>query len=156
MCLGLNMADRYRLPEEIIALSVAENWDEARLEWRIEDIYWEEVPDTCLCGQFPINEMCYLRNIENGRRALVGNVCVRKFMGLPSGQMFDAIKRVAKDDSKPLNAEAIGHAFAKGWITEWERKFYFDTWRKRNLSLKQMAKRIQINTRVLARVRNAR
>ena len=150
------MANEYKLSEEIIALSVANTWDKARLEWIIEELYWEEEPDTCLCGQFPINDMCYLRNTKNGNRALVGNVCVKKFEHLPSGKMFDAIKRVAKDETKSLNPEAIEHAYTKQWINTWEHNFYFDTWRKKNLSDRQLSTRIKINRVVLNRVRNAR
>jgi hypothetical protein len=156
MIRGCLIAHNYKLSEEIVALSVADRWDEARLEWRIDDIYWEEEPDTCLCGHFPINELCYLRNVKNNARTLVGNVCVKKFMGLPSDQMFAAIKRIALDDSRALNPEAITHAHSKGWINEWERKFYFSTWRTRRLSGRQLAKRIQINQLVLGRIRNAR
>ena len=111
--MGHTIATDYKLPEEIVARSVANSWDEARLEWRIEDTYWEQEPDTYLCGQFPMNEMCYLRNIKNGQRALVGNICVKKFLDLPSDKMFDAIKRIAKDETEALNPEAIEHAHSK-------------------------------------------
>lgn len=146
----------FKLSAEIVSLSVAKTWDQAKLEWELEDIYHEDVPDTCLCGRFPINELCYLRNTRNGNRALVGNVCVKKFLGLPSAKIFDAIKRITKDTSKALNAETIDHAFKKQWITKWEHDFYFDTWRKRSLSDKQSAKRAQINERVLRNINNAR
>lgn len=146
----------YKLSEEIVTLSVADTWDRAKLEWELEDIYHEEDPDTCLCGHFPINELCYLRNTINGNRALVGNICVKKFLGLPSDKIFDAINRITKDTTKALNAEAIEHAFKKQWITDWEHDFYFDTWRKRSLSTKQSTKRVQINERVLRNIRNAR
>lgn len=150
------MSTNYKLSEQIIAHSVADRWDEARLEWAIEDIYWEEDPDTCLCGHFPINELCFLRNHKNNEKVLVGNQCVKKFMGLSSDKIFDAIKRISKDPEKALNLEAIKHAHTKGWINEWEHNFYFNTWRKRKLSIKMMDKRKQINRRVLAGVRNAR
>lgn len=146
----------YKLSGEIIALSVADTWDRARLEWKLEDIYQEEEPDTCLCGHFPINELCYLRNTKNGNRALVGNVCVKKFLGLPSDKIFEAIHRITTDLTKALNPDAIEHAFQKHWISEWERTFYLDTWRKRSLSPKQSIKRGQINRRVMQNVKNAR
>ena len=146
----------YKLAEAITALSESKTWDRAKLEWRLEDVYYEEEPDTCLCGHTPINELCYIRNTKNNNRALVGNVCVKKFLGLPSDKIFQAVNRIAKDRSKALNAEAIEHAFAKGWISDWENKFYFDTWRKRSLSFKQSVKRAEINDRVLGKIRNAR
>ena len=146
----------YKLSKEIVALSVADTWDRAKLEWELEDIYHEDEPDTCLCSHFPINELCYLRNTKNGNSALVGNVCVKMFLGLPSEKIFDAINRITKDTGKAQNAEAIDHAFKKQGINEWERSFYLNTWRKRALSAKESLKRAQINERVLRNIKNAR
>jgi len=150
------LKDDYKLPREIIARSAADTWDQARLEWRIEDIYIQQEPETCLCGHYPINETRVLRNTKNRATAVVGNVCVKKFMKLRSDKMFDAIKRVTADETRALNVEAVEHAFAKGWVNEWERNFYLDTWRLRVLSANRMNKRVQINRKVLAKVRTAR
>ena len=146
----------YKLGREIIALSAADHWDLARLEWGIEDIYMQREPEACLCGHFPINELCVLWNRKNGNRATVGNVCVKKFMKLPSDKMFAAIKRVTADATKAFNVELIEHAFAKGWISQWKRGFYLDTWRKQKLSDRQMATRLQVNQKILAQVRTNR
>ncbi|MYB05041.1 MAG: hypothetical protein F4Y24_01685 [Gemmatimonadetes bacterium] len=146
----------FALGRRIVELSEAADWDRARLEWRIEDIYIQRKPETCLCGHFPINELCVLRNRKNHNRAIVGNVCVKKFMKLSSDRMFAAIKRVTADETKAFNVHVIEHAFAKRWINDWERDFYLDTWRKRKLSARQMTKRREINRKVLARVRTNR
>jgi len=146
----------FKLIEEIIRLSVADTWDEAKLEWQLAEIYHQKEPDTCICGHFPINEICVLRNKRNNLITEVGNICVKKFLGLPSDLIFKALRRIAKDETRALNAEAIDHAFRKGWINNWEKRFYFDTMRKRNLSNKQLAKRIQINRQVLNRTRRVK
>ncbi len=146
----------YKLAKEIIALSEASNWDQAKLEWSLESIYKEDEPDTCLCGHFPIIEICILRNKINSNTAIVGNCCVKKFIGLPSDKIFQAVKRVGKDDTKSLNAETIDHAFQNRWINEWEYKFYMDILRKRSLTDKQLSKKRQINRKVLSRIVNAR
>jgi hypothetical protein len=143
----------YKLTSEIIALSVANNWDEAKIEWSLHEVYEAEEPETCLCGHFPIIELCILNNKRNGKFATVGNCCVKKFIGLPSDKIFQAVKRVRKDPSKSLNAEAVNHAFNRGWLTAWEKKFCFDTMRKRNLTTKQAEKRQQINELVLQRMK---
>lgn len=122
---------KFKLTSGIIALSSADNWDEAKLEWELKDVYHEEVPDECMCGHFPINEICVLQSKVNGHETIVGNVCVKKFMGLRSDKIFDAIRRVSNDHSKGLNAETIDHAHSQMWINDWERKSYFDTMRKR-------------------------
>ena len=139
----------YELAAKIIQLSVADTWDEAKLEWSLFDVFKEEEPDTCFCGHYPIHENCVLLNCKNSNRAIVGNVCVKKFLGLPSDKIFQGINRIALDNERSLNAEAIDHAHGKDWINDWERKFYLDTMRKRNLSGRQKEKRIQINDKVL-------
>jgi len=77
-------------------------------------------------------------------------VCVKNFLGLPSNKIFDAIRRVAKDRGKALNAETIAHAHQHGWINDWERNFSIDTMQKRVLSDKQQAIRQEINRKILA------
>ena len=146
----------YKLSQGIITLSQASNWDQAKLEWSLDSIYEAEEPDTCLCGHFPIIEICILKNRLNANTAEVGNYCVKKFIGLPSDKIFQAVKRVRSNDTKSLNAETIDHAFRNHWINEWERNFYMDVLRKRNLSSKQLSKKKQINGKVLSKIVNAR
>ncbi len=145
----------YKLTEEIINRSQSKVWDVAKLEWRLYQIYEAEEPETCLCGHFPIIEICTLRNKLNEQFATVGNCCVKKFIGLPSDLIFQAVKRIRKDNQKSLNAEAIKHAYDKGWINEWEYKFSIDTMRKRNLSAKQLQTRIKVNEKMLTNMRRA-
>lgn len=143
----------YRLTSEIIKRSVSDRWDEAKLEWTLKDVYETDEPETCLCGHFPIIELCVLGNKVNGQSAIIGNCCVKKFIGLPSDKIFQAVKRVRKDGKKSLNAEAIDHAYQRGWINEWEKDFYFDLMRKRKLSPKQLIKKTQINEKLLLNMR---
>ena len=152
----MEKSNKYQLTKSIINLSVAKTWDEAKLEWNLEAIYRQDEPDTCLCGHFPIIELCVLRNRCNRNEAIVGNVCVKKFMGMPSDMVFQAVRRVTQDLSKALNAEAIKHAHERGWINDWERVFYFDTMRKRVLSGKQAQKRQQINEKVMRQINRNR
>jgi hypothetical protein len=143
----------FHLTTEILALSNAGTWDEAKLEWGLAEVYEAEKPETCLCGHFPIIELCIINNRLNRNRATVGNCCVKKFIGLPSDKIFQAVKRVRKDESRSLNGEAISHAHEKRWITEWECKFYFDVMRKRRLSPRQSDIKADINRKVLERMK---
>ena len=120
------------------------------------EIYEADEPETCLCGHFPIIELCVLRNRHNGTQATVGNCCVKKFINLPSDKIFQAIKRIRKDASKSLNPEAVQHAFDRKWITEWEKTFYFNILRKHNLTEKQRTIKLKINARVLQNVKKQR
>ena len=127
-----------KFTSEIINLSSSKTWDTAKLEWELKEIYKGSFPETCLCGHFPIVEICVLRNKTNGKEAIVGNCCVKKFIGPRSDKIFQAVKRIQKDNKKSLNAETIQYAYHKAWINKWEKEFYLDIMRKRNLSDKQV------------------
>lgn len=142
----------YRLVQKIVALSESNKWEAAKQEWCLEEIYFTDEPGTCICGHYPIIEHCIIRNRENGNTTTVGNMCVKRFLGLPSDKLFGAISRIAEDHERPLNAEMIEHAHRKGWINDWEYSFYSDTLRKRKLSPRQRTKRVEINRNILERV----
>ncbi len=146
---------KFKLIDEIIARSLSNNWDQAKLEWSLDQVYEDEQLDTCLCGKYPIKEICIIQNKYNSQLAKVGNCCVKKFIGLPSDKIFQSVKRVRKNDEKSLNIEAITHAYQKGWINQWEYDFSVDTMRRRKLSDKQLSKRKQINNLVMLKMRRA-
>jgi hypothetical protein len=141
----------YRLAQEIVARSIADRWADAKLEWSLAEVFFLG-PDecgVCLCGHFPIKECCVLVNHENGTEVTVGNCCVKKFLDLPSEAIFRALRRVARDPSKAISPAAVEHFHRRGWITAWERSFLLDTARKRRPSPKVLAKRAEINAKLL-------
>lgn len=138
-----------RLAIEIIELSDSPTWDLAKMEWQLSEIYFADDPETCLCGHYPILELCIINNIKNSNMATVGNCCVKKFLGLPSDKIFAAIKRVKKDIEKSVNSETLKHAFRKEWISKWEYDFYNNIGSKRLLTNKQNEKKIEVNRRIL-------
>lgn len=145
----------YRLTNEIIERSNSKVWGVAKLEWALHEIYEADDPETCLCGHYPIKELCVLRNRINSCLATVGNCCVKKFIGLPSNLIFQAVKRVRADTTKSLNGEALSYALEKGWVNQWEYDFYAKIMLKRNLSTKQAVKKNQINEKFLSRMKPA-
>jgi hypothetical protein len=137
------------LRDAILARSVSKNWDAAKLEWRLDHIYEVDEPEECLCSHFPIIEICVLINRKNNQKAEVGNVCVKRFMGIRSDKIFSCVKRLRVDLDKAANLETIELLFEQNLISGWERSFSIDTLRKRNLSLKQLQKRHEINQKIL-------
>jgi hypothetical protein len=142
---------RYRLIQEVLARSVSPTWCEAKSEWELDHIFFADraEPGTCLCGHAPIIETCVIRNRLNGNAAVVGNCCVKRFMGSMSERIFASLRRIARDRTKALNADVVEFAFSRGWITTWEREFCLNTFGKQYLSAGQVAKRIEINSKVL-------
>src|SRR5437588_306105 len=123
--------NRLKLMAEIVALSNSKEWTVARWEWELIGAEVSKDSSVCLCGHYPIRELCELRNKLNGNRTIVGNVCVKQFLGIPSDRIFVAFKKVGTDEDRALNPDAIELAHRQGWINDWERMFYLNTWRKR-------------------------
>lgn len=145
-----------KLREGITALSSAKDWDHARREWRLHHVYDADDPETCLCGHHPIIEVCVLHNQVNSKRTEVGNVCVHKFMKLASKKVFDCLRRIRHDIEKAANVETIDLFYERGVLDDWQKKFALDTCRKRQLSKRQMEKRVAINRKILANTRRVR
>ncbi len=150
------MGDGYnfeQLKTAILALSRATSWEVAKKEWRLVDISEADEPETCLCGHYPIIELCTIANATTGKSVDVGNVCVKRFLGFRSDLIFQSLKRIRADRDKSIGPDAAAFFHERGVINAWEYEFQQSTMRKRNLSDRQLATRRQINEKVLAAVR---
>ncbi len=141
----------YKLPEEIISLSQADNWDEAKQEWEFKFIYRSRSPLSCLCGHTPIYNICVLNNTLNNTETEVGNCCVQKFFHIDAGEyLFNAVARISKDKTLSIGKRALEYMTDLGCLNDYEVEFYNNTLRKRKLSDKQASIRVRINEKFLA------
>lgn len=136
-----------RLKAHILPLSAAQYFEAARKEWNLIGVELSEELDNCPCGQ-EIREHCYIQNSINGNTTYVGNVCINRFIGIDTGNLFAGIKRITQDASANANEDLIEHAYKFGYIYESEYKFLMDTKHKRKLSEKQLAWKQKINRRI--------
>ena len=63
----------YKLTEEILNRSNSKEWNEAKLEWKLDFVHKADEPEACLCGHFPIIEVCVLKNKLSSDFVNVGN-----------------------------------------------------------------------------------
>ena len=138
----------WNLIKRVIEKSKSKDWEEAKTEWVIGEIYEIEDEDhfeTCTCGHYPIKEVIEIRNRYNGNSIIVGNCCVNKFSMLNKNysNFFHAIKK------DKVNLDVIEQGFKDGIINSWEYEFMKNVWRKRKFSEKQSRKYEDINTRLL-------
>lgn len=146
------MSNFKTLKTEILRLSQADTWTQAIKEWILVGVHISEEPETCLCGHTPIKEMCELLNKVTWNTAYVGNVCVTKFIRIPTNRIFSCVRKITKDPSAGLNNDLAQYAYQRDWLNEWEITFTEQTKRKRSLSDKQRAVRIKINNKILANI----
>ncbi len=146
----------YQLSLEITKLSRSGTWNDAKLEWDLLNVYKESEPDRCLCGHYPINEICEIKNRENSIVTIVGNCCVKKFLNLGSSPIFQSLRNINKSIEKSLNADTLLHAYERKWIKDWDYDFYNSIIRKRKLSDKQLSHKKRINKIIKNRLTNTR
>lgn len=139
------------LKKSIIKQSSSQDWDSARREWKLQSIEMTDKPYVCLCGHNPIFERCYLENVTTGATVVVGNRCVQQFLGLPTKNLFNGLKRIKVNAVKSMNRALIEFARGQGLLDDLEYGFCIDTRLKRKMTLEQNARRGEINRRVLAR-----
>ncbi|HUW52426.1 MAG TPA: hypothetical protein VMV99_03270 [Rhodanobacter sp.] len=139
-----------RLKAHILALSESQTFDVARTEWSLVAVEISEEFDQCPCGQ-DIKEHCYIRNQLTGNETYVGNVCINRFIQIDTGNLFDGLKRIAKDLTANANNDLIEHAYRMGYLYgEKEYNFLKQTMRKKKLSDPQIAWKAKINRRIVA------
>lgn len=138
-----------RLKAHILPLSISQCFDAARTEWSLVAVEISEEFDKCPCGH-DIKEHCYIRNRLNGNETHVGNVCINRFIQIDTGNLFDGLKRIAKDITANANNDLIEHAYSMGYLFgEKEYTFLKQIMRKRTLSPAQIAWKIKINQRIV-------
>lgn len=144
------------LIDALLALSESDDWAEAQREWRFAAAWYEEEWDNCLCGT-EIKERCEIQNVRNHNQAIVGNVCINRFLSgvadVPADidNLFAGIRRIVSSLDAAPNHAVIRYARERGWINNWEGSFLLSTAAKRKLSMKQAAKRRDINERLVRR-----
>ena len=139
-----------KLREEIINLSESDQWDFAKFEWNFEFAYYANEPQNCLCGHYPIRNICVIKNRKSSIVTEVGNCCINKFLGIDDGnKIFSSIKKLKDDIKGSMSAEVIDYLHRKNGISDFDYKFYKSIYRKRILSAKQWKIKEQINRKFL-------
>ena len=141
---------QFKLTEEILALSVSKSWNSAKNEWNFEYAYYSEENQTCLCGHYPIKNICVIRNIKNKNSTEIGNCCINKFLGIDEGnKIFTSILKLKDDLTKSMSEEVVDYLKSKKIIDDYDYNFYKDILRKRILSERQLNIKKKINQKLL-------
>ena len=148
------MGNKYldNLGSHIVDLSESDDFISAKKEWELDYVSIAENTESCPCGQENIKELCYIKNTLNGNITFVGNVCVNKFVGIDTGNIFNGIKRIMRDTHANPNEDLIIYAEQKGLLYPNEFGFLLDTKNKRKLSHKQLEWKKKINKRLLTKL----
>ncbi|AKN99155.1 hypothetical protein ACU10_20175 [Xanthomonas oryzae pv. oryzicola] len=140
-----------KLKAHILPLSQSDRFCVARTEWDLVGVEITDDFDRCPCGQ-AIKEHCYITNRITSESTYVGNVCINRFLGISTGELFDGLKRISKDSYANANLDVIRHGLKLGFIYESEYDFLVRTRLSRNLSPKQLEWKRKINLRITQQI----
>ena len=140
--------NEYILFKEVSKVGLNDEWDEIKKEWNLESVRIENEPHTCLCGKYPILEICTLLNKNNKEEIEVGNSCVNKFLGIDSDSVIKGVKKIKEDILNSVPKKLIEKCYKNKTINDWEYNFYINILRKRNLSTNQENCKRKINKKI--------
>lgn len=145
------MGNNFKLMDVIVQQSVSNDWNEAKKEWYPFDFYYDNTCEVgCVCGKYPIKNICIIKHKDKETTMIVGNCCVTKFMNISiSNKIFSCFTKLKKDITKSLNVDVIHHFKEINVMNNYEYKFYLDIKNKRKLSGKQELFKIKINQKFL-------
>lgn len=132
----------------IVSLSMAKDFDIAKVEWELSGAVIEKDFHYCPCGQ-PIKERCFIRNTKTNHVTYVGNVCIGKFLGIEASEIFTGLKKIAKNKSSIPNKKLTEYASKLGFMYEGESKFIAKLRTSKKVSPKQSAWVNKINYRII-------
>lgn len=144
------------LKNHILPLSVEKtNFEAAKTEWELDHVKITEEFGKCPCSH-PIKEHCYMINKKNGNSTYVGNVCVRRFMDIDTGNLFSGLAQIKKKNTTKPNIAVIEYARKKGYLYDAddgddnrEYNFLKGIRQKRKLTPKQEHWLQKINRRII-------
>ena len=115
------------LQAEIIEQSQADNWMEAKAEWRLQYIY-PEPNGTCLCTHHPITDHCVIKNWKNNKLTTVGNVCIKQFNSSDltiENSCWDSLRKLRQNPAgSTANASLLNLAHTTQIIWRKEKNSY--------------------------------
>ncbi len=103
-------SDQTQLQQVVIENSEANTWNNAKKEWDLVTIFSEN--SHCICNHFIVDN-CEIKNRNNGKTLIVGNVCINHFGEehlKVDKNCFDQLKKITKSPTKPAGVELLNFA----------------------------------------------
>ncbi len=103
----------------VIALSNAEEWDDARAEWEVIDCIDDmSCAENCVCGQEGLRYQFTIKNVVNGNTLFpIGSTCIEKFG-------VDAMTREQRAWREAINLMNEAVRLGRGKYVPFDARFY--------------------------------
>ena len=85
-----------RLAKKLISLSEADNWEEAKNEWKMGRYYHISEHCSCLCSSKGVHDMTVIENIFNTNQMHICNSCASLYFGIQESLKIESVVRRLK------------------------------------------------------------
>ncbi len=135
---------RERLVENILAHSKGKNWEIAKWERRVYEIYYSKVAMECLCWQKNIKNICVIQHKQTEKLCIIWNECIHHFLNKDYDYLFKDIKKLLKDGKQAVSEKTLNYIQSHG-IADKGTCWMYGLYRRRRLEFSHPQMRIRTN-----------
>jgi hypothetical protein len=144
--------DNRKMRERVLELSEEDRWEDAKEEWFLERGYRFPEGRRCLCGRSLIESVNIIRNRENGNAVGVCDPCRWEFLDPRIGDAGPKSPLPRAKDAEALDEATLEYAFARGWISDFERRFSIAIMTRQHPSLHKRTALLRLGRKILLRM----
>lgn len=114
------------------------DYDKMVEEWIVMNRVYSDDPQTCICGQYPINELCYIKHKETNETLCIGNRCIEHFgtFGIcPECEIYEIDKithhkcdRCRRKETRPTGRVLFGKYKGIEYEVVWNKDASYCDW----------------------------
>ena len=135
---------RERLVENILAHSKGKNWEIAKWERRVYEIYYSKVAMGCLCWQKNIKNICVIQHKQTEKLCIIWNECIHHFLNKDYDYLFKDIKKLLKDGKQAVSEKTLNYIQSHG-IADKGTCWMYGLYRRRRLEFSHPQMQIRTN-----------
>lgn len=136
--------------ERLLAHSESACWEKAKEEWVFENVFYTEERVSCLCTDYPLQNVCVISNNLNKNTRYICSSCANEFLDIDiADKVFASVAKLKGDLSKSVSRDVFEFMCLNINLSMPEIEFYLSAMRKHKLSERQMNYRKIINKKLI-------
>ncbi|WP_031411011.1 hypothetical protein [Vibrio parahaemolyticus] len=146
------MSSSNKLFEKVIALSRANNWHDAKMEWVFRGFAQGVADETCLCGKCSISKVFTLCNLYTESKIELGSSCINKFIPFSDSMLRKNAIEVLQDNAKQFHLKTMNQCVAQGIIEQNEFLYYLPVGKRKSIEPCKLEHRFAVNKKVVSKL----
>ncbi|EKA4523340.1 hypothetical protein B4926_19005 [Vibrio cholerae] len=146
------MNSSYKLFEQVIALSRASDWENAKKEWEFKGFSQGNADETCLCGKCSISKIFTLFNKHTRCQIALGSSCINKFIPFTDQNLRKNAIQVLQDNTKQFDLKIMNQCLTQGIIEQNDLFYYAPIGKRKSIDPWKLEHRVEVNMKIASRL----